>query len=340
MSAYSNHQYNVTTLAEFFAMALYDGVIDMGIDVSILFATYRRPEALALTLESFARLETRGLRHEIIVIDNDDGSVAPDLVRSFRDRAPVRALVESTPGKNHALIAGLREATGKLLVFTDDDVLADPHWLNALVSGAARYPDASFFGGRILPDFPEGSEVWARRLDFNYWFFRSAYGVADWPHEDGGSIDAREVWGPNMAVRRQVFDEGLSFDPSIGPSGSDYAMGSETEFLLRVQAAGFKGAYLRGALVHHCIRREQMSEAWLLGRARRMGRGQAAMSGNKMAPRILGVPRHLYRRYAELRFAALSGRWRDAAERFRLRIELELVRGQIAQCRQITRRQD
>lgn len=303
----------------------------MSIDVSVILATYRRPESLAETLESLTHLRVGNIEHEIIVVDNDDGEEVAALVRSFANRLPVRFLVEPAQGKNRALMKGLGHAAGELLVFTDDDVIVSADWLTELVAGASRNPEASFFGGRILPRFPPGFQEWLASLDFDHWFTRSAYVVADWDYADGERIDPREVWGPNMAVRRRVFEAGISFDPTIGPQGGDYVMGSETEFLLRVQAAGFDGVYLPRAVVHHIIRPEQMSTEWLLGRAYRMGRGHAVRRAASTAPRILGVPRYLFRQYLELQLERLLSGRRPPADRRKTLIGLALVRGEIRQ---------
>jgi GT2 family glycosyltransferase len=122
-----------------------------------------------------------------------------------------------------------------------------------------------------------------------------------------------------------VFDLGYRFDPAVGPSGASYAMGSETDFAERLGQAGFKTWYCASARVRHFVRREQMEERWLFGRAFRYGRGlgfrairDAEASGVK-PPR--GLKRWMVRRFAELsatralawvsgdRDAAFSARW-------------------------------
>ena len=211
---------------------------------------------------------------------------------------------------------------------------AEPDWLVQLWGGAARHPEASLFGGRILPSFPEGHEAWLRQLDFHHWFIRSAYVIADWDCGEN-RVGADRIWGPNMAVRRSVFDAGLRFDPAIGPGGADYIMGGETEFLLRAQSAGYLGVYLPRALVHHRIREEQLSEQWLLGRAFRMGRGHARRGVRAEVPHIAGVPRHLWRTFGmrtlEMWFAAAGLRPGGLQER----LELAIVKGEISQHRRM-----
>ncbi len=54
---------------------------------------------------------------------------------------------------NAARNTGLRESGAPLVAFVDDDVLVPPGWLDALVEGAERHPDAEAFGGPIRARF-------------------------------------------------------------------------------------------------------------------------------------------------------------------------------------------
>ena len=47
-----------------------------------------------------------------------------------------------------------------------------------------------------------------------------------------GPIGADEIYGPNMAVRTSILDQGFRFDEKIGPNAEDpdYPTGGETDF--------------------------------------------------------------------------------------------------------------
>jgi hypothetical protein len=146
------------------------------------------------------------------------------------------------------------------------------------------------FTGRILPLWPAGSEPLDLRTDL----LRSSYMVTAWG-EDEGAIAPDRMWGPNLAIRADAFCDGYRFDTGIGPGAGQYAMGSELELTLRLAANGHHGVYLPRAVVHHQIRREQMEERWLAWRAYRSGRGVARLQGVPDVPRVLGVPRFVFR---------------------------------------------
>jgi len=72
-----------------------------------------------------------------------------------------------------------------------------------------------------------------------------------------------EICGPNMMVRRRVFDQRLRFNTDIGPTGSNYVMGSETEFIQRASNADFTAFYAPSAFIYHQIRPEQLTHAFM-----------------------------------------------------------------------------
>ena len=136
-----------------------------------------------------------------------------------------------------------------------------------MIEGADRWPDCDLFGGRILPKYPDGMIA----PPLNDSDFKSvAYVITDWDFPEGEYFPATKTWGPNMMVRRRVLDQGLRFNPDIGPKGSNYVMGSEIDFLKRARAAGHTDVYIRSSLVYHQIRPEKMTSSWLYGRAFRL----------------------------------------------------------------------
>lgn len=238
--------------------------------LSIIFSTFNRNEVLAKTLQGLVDMDTDGLDWEVILVDNAGNDDTASIARTFSASLPLKFLVEKTPGKSNALNTALEHAIGELFIFTDDDVIPDPSWAKSIVDAAERWPDSDLFGGRILPKFPDG--MTAPPINDAH-FFSIAYVVADWDLPEGKHFPTTQTWGPNMMARRRVFDQGLRYNPNIGPTGTNYVMGSESEFLKRARKAGFtEEVYVPSALVYHQIRPEQLTQSWVFGRAFRIGR--------------------------------------------------------------------
>jgi len=123
------------------------------------------------------------------------------------------------------------------------------------------------------------------------------YSVTD-PAFEEGPILPLWVYGPNMAIRSTVFEAGHRFDVNLGPRGSNYQQGDETEFLERIARSGFRCWHCKSAVVAHIIRKHQMTKQWLLRRAIPIGRAEFKrdFAGQDLPPALLGMPRYIIRK--------------------------------------------
>ena len=283
-------------------------------DLSVLLSTYRRSHLLGRTLTSFCSLNIPDCEWEIVLIDNAGDQRTKQVADEFSVKLPLKVLLETYPGKNNALNKAIPEAQGDILVFTDDDIIADPNWLIEVFLGAKRWPHHYVFGGRIIPKWPHSQGKSAEHA-----FLRHAFAIADWDIPEG-LYCAGKVFGPNMAVRASIFKDGWRFNPGIGPDGTtNYITGSETELTRRLEKAGFKAVYLPRAVVFHQITLEQMNIKWLYGRTFRKGRWDAYKKGTANVSVICGIPRCLIREvwwaYVLFKISEISGDERLRDER-------------------------
>jgi glycosyltransferase involved in cell wall biosynthesis len=306
--------------------------------LTVLFATKNGERTIGSVLKSFQELLVPAGGWKLIVVDNGSTDRTSEIVQSFRDSLPLTLLQEPQPGKNAALNTGLEQIEGDLVVFTDDDVFPRPDWLVQIRTSADIRQNCSVFGGRIVPRWEEPPEDWILRTVP----FGPAFALTDESLPEG-QTGAHNIFGPNMAVRAAVFRQEVRFDNSIGPRGTDYAMGSETELVRRLFKLGHRGWHMRDAVVEHLIRRSQLTRSWLLRRAIRFGRGQyrLAAADQKIAFRLFaGVPRYLYaqlmQQLAHLAVSALRG---NAEDLFRARWDLNYIRGEIIEARTLSRQQ-
>ncbi|MEP9325697.1 glycosyltransferase [Paraburkholderia phymatum] len=140
-------------------------------DIAVVVPTYRRPAMLETCLNALAAQDFDATRYEIVVCDDgpDDATRAAveQLALRVAGRGPaVRYVpVSDTQGPAAARNAGWRAARSPLIAFTDDDTVADPHWLTAGAAALATGADAA--SGRIvmpLPDDPTDYELDASGL--------------------------------------------------------------------------------------------------------------------------------------------------------------------------------
>ena len=196
---------------------------------SIIVPTRERADYLDVALASVV---PQAAEHggEVIVVD--DGP--DDATRAIAGRHGARYVVpEGGHGLNHARNAGIRAASGDLLVFVDDDVEVAPGWLAALLAGPADY---GVLTGPIRARFEDHALRSCGREGPPITFLE--LGPAD--------TDADRAWGANLAIRRTTLDERGEFDESWRTGAGD-----EEEWVRRYLKDGGRIRYLAGAALDH-----------------------------------------------------------------------------------------
>jgi glycosyltransferase involved in cell wall biosynthesis len=260
--------------------------------LTVLLATRNRAPLLRDVLESYCHLQSPPSGWKLVVVDNHSTDQTAHIVASFSDRLPVQYVFEGKLGKNCALNTGLEWVEGDLTVLTDDDAFPHSDWLLQLRRAADTQAEFSMFGGAVVPRWEVPPPRWIPWVEAG-----PAYTLTS-PSLKEGPILPCFVFGPNMAIRNSIIQSGVRFDPGIGPRGSSYPMGSETELVLRLGRKGHQAWHVADAVVEHFIREKQLNKAWVLQRAIRYGRGQYRLSpAEEVNHRKLwmGIPRHLFR---------------------------------------------
>lgn len=297
----------------------------------VIFATHNGASRyLSVMLDSMRLLRAPSEDWEIVAVDSASSDGTRALLNAAGD-LPLTVLAVHELGKNRALNAALDHAQGQLwrhslVVFTDDDICAAPDWL-AELEHAALATDADIFGGRIDPVFPGQLErpLLALHDRYDVLFARNV--------REEGPCSAVSVFGPNMAVRAARLTPATRFDEHIGPDGGRlFPMGSETEFLRRLEQAGARAWHTPKARVEHLIRCEEMAPDAIVQRAYRHGAGFAQMTRDEHAKRLLGAPLWMWRgcaaEHARLAFATVFG---DEAARLRARYHRAWFSGAVTQ---------
>jgi glycosyltransferase involved in cell wall biosynthesis len=265
-------------------------------DISVIVCTYNRAESLKRALDSMLQMATpSNLTWELIVVDNNCTDATPQVVSTFARHAgfPVVYLFEKTPGLSAARNAGLARARGKIITYTDDDVVVDANWLVS-IRKAFQDLDVAVVGGRVLL---------APGQTFPSWWdpsFDGPFGKCD--HGDQVRVDGSHhlnVIGANLSFRRSVFDQCGLFSSEIGRRGNALTMGEETELLTRILKLGHHVAYFPEALVYHTPSRTRMTVSYLRRWYYRRGEWEWYTTrhvGNPAGMAMwFGAPRWLYR---------------------------------------------
>ncbi len=294
--------------------------------VVIIMATCNGAKTVPKVLDAYASLAVPEGGWSAIVIDDGSTDNTREIIAAYSANLPIHYIHQERSGKNTALNRGVELALARqgaeLFVMTDDDATPDKDWLVAMQTCVREHPDYDLFGGAIVPDWGSPPPDWLlRNVPLGL-----AFAITNF---DDGPIQPGAIWGPNMAVRRRVFELGHRFNPHVGPNRGNYVMGSETEFNKRVVTAGHRAWFCNCARVYHYIRPHQLTEDFCIGRAFRGGRGMCLETGSlAQYPTLFGVPRWLYtkkiRHALQIALATLRG---DKEARFKARFQYHYTRG-------------
>lgn len=116
--------------------------------LAVIVPTLRRPEGLASALASLmAQQGVANRLGEIVIVDNDREPSARTVAERFQGQAfPVIYVHEPTVGVASARNAGLAATDAALIAFLDDDEIASPGWLGALLTTQASTGADVVFG--------------------------------------------------------------------------------------------------------------------------------------------------------------------------------------------------
>jgi glycosyltransferase involved in cell wall biosynthesis len=255
---------------------------------TVLFSTYNGARTLPRMLEALCRQTLPAAAWKIVAVDNNSNDGTRQVLDSYLDRLPLEILFEQRQGKQYALTTGLRHLEGDLAILTDDDVIPEPDWVEQFIKVAAEQPDYSIFGGLIEPEWEKQPAPWVLRDAHLGVLYAMNGDLAE------GPVSAALVSGPNSAFRRAILGADYVVHEDVGPNAlvTQFPMGEDTAFALRLERGGARTFHSRRPKVRHIIKAGYVEEAWMLSRAVRYGMGLVAtrpeLFGDKA--RVGGVP--------------------------------------------------
>jgi glycosyltransferase involved in cell wall biosynthesis len=262
--------------------------------VTVAVATWNRAAVLDRALAQYRSLRVpAGVTWELVVVNNNCTDDTDTVVAKYTD-LPVVLCHEPTPGKVHALNHAVAKSTGDVLLFTDDDALIEPDWLEKIVAGFDRF-GADLVFGKVLPWWESKPPGWySTVLDANF-------ALLDFgPDPEVITDPGRAPFGVNYAFKRSVFDRIGTFRTDLGPRGKDGYGGEDDDIFRRLLAAGLKAVYLPDAVVRHYVPASRCEKRYHRRRAWKGSRDHLALLRHEAAahphlPRLAGVPRYVFR---------------------------------------------
>ena len=208
--------------------------------ISVIVPTYRRPEYLKRCLEGLARQIRKP--DEVIVVVRDTDTVSQKMVThlraALRKSLNIKVISVHKPGQLPALNAGLNEAKGHIICFTDDDAEARSDWIER-IEKHFRDPTIAGVGGRdIVIVNGESIEGKCKVVGKMFWFGRYI-GNHHLELQRDKPVAVDLLKGVNMAFRSNYL-EGFHFDENLDKQASS---NNEIDLCLLVKKKGGRIIY-------------------------------------------------------------------------------------------------
>lgn len=126
--------------------------------ISVVVATYCRSWALRWCLESL-RQQPRPV-DEVVVVLKSCGDDSEKVVGEFKRSLPIKLILQSYRGNcADAYELGYRNASGDIILFIDDDAIADRDWALRYEGFFRDHPEAGAVGGAVFKAYMSESGV-------------------------------------------------------------------------------------------------------------------------------------------------------------------------------------
>ena len=217
--------------------------------LSLVICTRNRSAQLVRCLEVIRNLHLDSA-WEIVLVDNGSTDDTADVIEAQKNSmpAPVKSIQEMVPGLGRARNAGIRAASGEIIVFTDDDCYPNEDWL-LQIDKAFQDPGLGFVTGKVVLHDPDDYPISVNLLEE----------ARDVPA--GAYVSPYILMGANLAFRRTALEKIGGFDSNMG-AGTRYPV-EDVDAAARVVMAGWSGAYRPDIVVRHHHGRKEVDVAAL-----------------------------------------------------------------------------
>ena len=200
---------------------------------SVILCSRNRASQVSKCLASLNLAPLAALDGELVLVDSASTDTTLDVFHRFKaenSQIPCKVLTTNEPGLSIARNAGVKNSSGGVLVFLDDDVYLGDEYISkvlALLEDPSSYID--FVSGRILLFDPTDSRYGCK------------FGTRYWEAGPGSTVRPGQFQGTNFCATREVYERVGGFDDELG-AGKQFRC-EDVDFVARALSAGFRGAY-------------------------------------------------------------------------------------------------
>lgn len=221
--------------------------------ISVVICTYNRADRIKQCLDSLIQQQADQDDFEIIVVDNNSPDNTKDVVSHFQ----ARYIIEPSQGTSFARNRGTMVSLGKYIAYLDDDVIVPANWITEILRILRENKGIDGMGGPSYPYYTSPKPTWWKDK-------YSFYMVRDISSFFG---HGQVFVGHNMVLYKDLVLSVGGFDETIGPKGSRFSFGEDTEIYSRIWEAkpNAKLFYSLDLQLHHWVQPHKMTVRNYLG---------------------------------------------------------------------------
>ena len=206
--------------------------------VSVVVPTCDREELLKSCLFSLFQQTYPKDRYEVIVADGSTADKTKKLIDSLVISSPTTSYVRTgyKEGPSHSRNIGVHEAKGEIILFTDDDCIANQNWINETIKVYEEYPDIDGVGGRVFSDPAQPKNFVIRYME--------ALKIIPDTELIVGQMETPFLATCNMSYKKNIFEELGGFNEAL-------RVGEDYDLIKRFRERGYKLVYVPTAIVYH-----------------------------------------------------------------------------------------
>ncbi len=217
------------------------------IKLSVIICTLGKSHILCDSLKAVLNQTAAADSYEVICVLNGNAAEPDKLPHG------VRYITEPRCGLSYARNTGAAAAKGEILLYIDDDAVADSKLIESITGSFMLHKNTAVIGGQIYLDVPvprpkillSGREGLWTSYTVPYKAYREVHEQYSFPY------------GACFAIRKNALDELGSFPLSYGRVGENYAGGEETALCFMALKRGWKVGIEPSAIVTHRVAPER-----------------------------------------------------------------------------------
>lgn len=237
--------------------------------ISLIVPTYNRSKFLKESLESFKNQSLSKKCFEIIVVDNNSKDATKDVVLSFikSNDLDAKYVFEQRQGLHYARNNGVINASGKIIVFGDDDIVATSDWLKNILDEFETNEQVGIVGGKIIPIWTGNPPQWI--YDYGTKEVHAVFAYLDYG-KDRRILKNEYLFGCNLAIKKDLIVEIGGSPPDTFPRNLRHLSGGgECIIIDEARRLGYQIVYLPQAAVSHHVDSSRITLDYFIDRYQR-----------------------------------------------------------------------